>query len=141
MLNLDTPKTVEEIRARTLNYFAECDREGKPSTITGLGVALGFRSRPKLLEARFHPEIGDAVELALTLVEQRYEEKLSYGACQGAIFALKNMGWNDRQDLYLARGEDPLQLESGSVSALIQSHRDAIQAMNPKALEASTHEQ
>lgn len=89
-------KTPAEFEAFVNLYFETTIRP----TLTGLILFLGFKGR-----AQFHEfpktkkgKIYEASVLwARTRVEQAYEEKLASPAAGGAIFALKNMGWSDKQ--------------------------------------------
>lgn len=75
------------------------DRKPEPETITGLALYLGFRSKGTLYEYAKKNEFSDYVKRALLVVEQKYELQLSYTSPTGAIFALKNMGWKDKQEI------------------------------------------
>lgn len=78
-------------------------------TISGLCHYLGFESRQSFYdyaERNQHetPEIKDQfayiIKRARLFIEQEYEELLSEGNPAGAIFALKNMGWKDKQEIH-----------------------------------------
>ena len=68
-------------------------------TITGLCYHIGFESR----QAFYHLEKEDkfcyTIKRARLFMEQEYEEQLQVGNTVGAIFALKNFGWIDKQSL------------------------------------------
>ena len=87
----------DELDTRADTYFAAC--EGKPMTVTGLALALGLSSRESLDEYGRRPEFSDSVKRAKAHVQAAYEARLSEAACTGAIFALKNMGWSDKQEI------------------------------------------
>jgi len=108
-------KTVEALSKKIDEYFTKGvnkrrvilgsgkDAEVKEipiPTITGLVYYLGFVSRQSFYELEVHPVFGDTVKRARLKIEQEYEEALRSG-CQvaGPIFALKNMGWFDRQEI------------------------------------------
>ena len=75
-------------------YFAECD---KP-TLAGLAVALNI-SRSTLYLYSYKDGFSDIIKKAREKVEGLYEERLLYSdKPTGVIFALKNMGWKDRND-------------------------------------------
>jgi site-specific DNA-adenine methylase len=78
-------------------YFATCEDEERPITMSGLAYALGFTSRNSLYNYEEKPEFSVPIKRALLRIEQAYEERLSGSACTGAIFALKNRGWKDTQ--------------------------------------------
>ena len=72
---------------------------GRPPTITGLALALGFTSRQGLLNYQAKDEFVDTVTRAKARVEQYTEERLfdSSGA-NGAKFSLANnfKGWTEK---------------------------------------------
>lgn len=77
------------------NYF---ESEKQP-TLAGLAVALDI-SRSTLYNYEGKDEFLDIVKKARERVERVYENILVYGGQPtGVIFALKNMGWADRQDI------------------------------------------
>lgn len=76
------------------------DRDPEPPTITGLTLHLGFAARQSLLDYMDRgDEFSDMVKRAKTRVEHGYEMGLFGQSPTGAIFALKNMGWADKQDV------------------------------------------
>lgn len=68
-------------------------------TITGLCLFLGFESRQSFYEYELKPEFTYTIKKARLLIESEYEEMLQAGNTAGAIFALKNFGWTDRQEI------------------------------------------
>ena len=96
-------KSVNEIESISKEYFKKCDNEGIPYTITGLALALGTY-RDVLLDyanrAHNQPEdLSDAIKTAKEKVVNYAETKLFSTTPTGAIFALKNHGWSDKQEL------------------------------------------
>jgi len=67
-------------------------------TITGLVLYLGFESRQSFYDLEKVEKFSYTIKRARTLIEQNYEELLQTGNVSGAIFALKNFGWTDRQE-------------------------------------------
>lgn len=65
-------------------------------TITGLAHYLGFASRQSFYDYEEKVEFSYIIKRARLEIEINYEEQLQYGNVTGAIFALKNMGWDDR---------------------------------------------
>jgi hypothetical protein len=94
-----TIATPEEFDAKADAYFATCTENEKPVTLTGLVIALGFVSRQSLTDYAAKPEFSDSVKRAKLRVENAYEERLDSQKPTGPIFALKNMGWADKQVL------------------------------------------
>lgn len=88
----NNPKKLEKI---INNYFLE---EDKP-TLTGLAIYLGM-SRETLNQYKNKDMFSDIIKKAREKVMAIYEEKMIYANNPtGVIFALKNMGWKDRQDV------------------------------------------
>lgn len=72
--------------------------EKKP-TLAGLAYFLGV-DRQTLYNYKDRPEFFDIIKKATDFVEARYEERLIYeNNPTGVIFALKNMGWKDKQEI------------------------------------------
>lgn len=66
---------------------------------SGLALHLGFESRKSLWEYGKKPEFSNSVKRALLRIEQYYEENLLTKNATGAIFALKNFDWKDKQEV------------------------------------------
>lgn len=98
-LKIPTP---EEFTALADAFFAECDEKKRPYTITGLALACGFSSRRDLINYAQRPEFLHAVNSAKARVEAFAESRLYEGPATGPIFALKNFGWSDTQDINLS---------------------------------------
>lgn len=81
------------------NYFAKCDEDDEPLTMTGLALALGFSTRKSLLDYSEKIEFVNIIKKAHLKVECGYEKRLSAGQPTGAIFALKNMDWHDKTEV------------------------------------------
>lgn len=120
-------KTVEELDAAINDYFENCpdkriiklkNSEGGeyieyvPSyTITGLALHLGFVDRRSLYDYNERPQFSHSIKMARTRIEKVYENLLHSGQCTGAIFALKNFGWKDKQEIeHAGSSENPLKI-------------------------------
>ena len=69
-------------------------------TWSGLALYLGFVSRDSLWDYSKKPEFSDSVKKALSKIESIYEQRMNKSNNpSGAIFALKNFGWKDRQEI------------------------------------------
>lgn len=68
-------------------------------TITGLCIYLGFESRQSFYDYESRPEFSYTIKKARLFIENEYEEMLNTGNTTGAIFALKNFGWTDKQEI------------------------------------------
>lgn len=81
----------------------------KPPTITGLALFLGFVSRQSFYEYKEKPEFTYTIKRARLRVEQVYEQHLFSKTPAGAIFALKNLGWSDKQEIDHTSGGEKIQ--------------------------------
>lgn len=91
-------ESVQALREKVDAYFAECDLKKDPYTITGLAVYLET-SRQSLINYEDRPEFFDTIKGAKDKVEAYAEKRLFSGNATGPIFALKNFGWSDKQEL------------------------------------------
>jgi hypothetical protein len=97
--------TPEEMDRLVEEYGAERLMDGKPVTLTGILRHLGLYSRATLGEYEKRDGFSEPVKRIRSLVETAYEERLHGANATGAIFALKNMGWSDKQEHELS-GKD-----------------------------------
>jgi len=67
-------------------------------TITGLVLYCGFCSRQSFYAYEAKKEFSYIIKKARTMIEKEYEILLQKGLGAGAIFALKNFGWTDKQE-------------------------------------------
>lgn len=74
-------------------------RHPEPLTITGLALYLGFASRQSFYDYEKDGEFSYAIKRARLKIEQSYEYALHGTSPTGAIFALKNFGWKDKQEV------------------------------------------
>lgn len=74
-------------------------REPEPATITGLALYLGFESRQSIYDYEKNGRFSYTVKRARLRIEQEYEKKLHGANPTGPIFALKNFGWRDQQQM------------------------------------------
>ena len=87
-------------------YFAFCTEKKEPITWTGLALFMGFSSRKELMNyENYDGGMAEAAARARSLVEYAYEMRLDRDKPTGAIFALKNMGWSDRQGIDLTSSD------------------------------------
>ena len=87
--------SVEEMEIAIDEYFAKAEIV----TITGLALHLGFNSRQSLINYQEKNEFLDTIKKAKARVEMAYEERLIMRGNGGDIFALKNFGWQDKQEI------------------------------------------
>ena len=73
------------------------DRPPDPPTISELALYLGFESRAAFEHYEAEGEFAITVRRARLRIEAEYEKKLHQQAPTGAIFALKSLGWGERE--------------------------------------------
>ena len=101
-------KSAEELEKAITEYFEDkgpvYDDDGSfirynPPTVTGLALFLGFFSRQSMYDYGEKKEYSYIMKRARACIENHYENSLNNNSSTGAIFALKNMGWADRQEI------------------------------------------
>ncbi len=92
-------KTAQEIQDKIDDYFEQRIENEKPFTITGLAYHLGFESRQSIYDYEKNGEFSYTIKRARLQVEKYAEDKLFSTTPTGAIFALKNHGWSDKQEI------------------------------------------
>lgn len=94
----------EKVNERKVQFW-----ETRP-TITGLTLFLGFESRQSFYDYQERPGFSYAIKQARLKIESIYENMLgTKTGTVGAIFALKNMTWSDKQEIDHTSGGDKLQ--------------------------------
>lgn len=82
------------------DYFTSTKAQKESPTITGLALHLGFASRQSFYDYEGREPFSYTIKRARLRVECEYEKMLSGGKIAiGAIFALKNFGWTDKQEI------------------------------------------
>ncbi len=105
-------KTPTCLQKKIDEYFANCPDKRTiltkmgafdvpAPTITGLAFFLGFESRQSFYDYENNEEFSYAIKRSRLRIEREYEKLLCTSTPSGAIFALKNFGWKDKQDLDL----------------------------------------
>jgi len=105
-------QTADELQAKVQDYFDHGVNEreyvvgGKlvkipVPTITGLVLYLGFCDRQSFYDLEKQEKFSCTVKAARSAIEQKYEENLTSSSPVGSIFALKNFGWIDKQEVGL----------------------------------------
>lgn len=90
--------TPEELQAEIDKYFERCEQTKEPLTITGLALALDTY-RDVLMDYQNKDEFSNTVKRAKQRIEHAYEKRLIENGRAGDIFALKNFGWTDKQEI------------------------------------------
>lgn len=89
----------EELSSKIDEYFASQELANEPITITGLALYLGFCSRQSFYDYEEREQFSYTIKKARLRIENNYEQHLFSKAYPGAIFALKNFGWKDKQEI------------------------------------------
>jgi hypothetical protein len=92
-------KSPEEFEKLATAYFDKCKAENKKATICGLALGLGLSTRTSLDAYLSYEGFEEVAAAAKMRVEHEYEQRLFSSSPVGAIFALKNMGWQDKQQV------------------------------------------
>lgn len=92
-------KNSEDLQIAIDNYFTQEDIQERPFTITGLALYLGFESRQSIYDYEKSGEFSYSIKRARLKIENYAEIKLFSTTPTGAIFALKNHGWKDKQEI------------------------------------------
>lgn len=127
-LKFNTP---EELQEQIDQYFNEVPRE--EWTITGLALALDT-DRITLIRYEDRPEFSNTVKRAKSMVENSYEIDLKKNGRVGTIFALKNFGWTDKQEVVHGISNDLL-VDDGFDSAISKIDDELNVFVDKKSLE------
>ena len=93
-------KTLTELEDKVNEYFAKTDDELLSQlSITGLALHLGFESRQSLYDYEKNKMFSYTIKRARLRIENFYELCLTGRNPAGSIFALKNFGWTDKQQI------------------------------------------
>lgn len=90
----DNPEVLE---SKVNEYFNDCIKTKQHPKITGLTLYLGFCELKSLDDYEKKEEFVHIIKRSRLAVQLSYEQLLISNNATGAIFALKNMGWSDRQ--------------------------------------------
>ena len=94
-------ETQDEMIKSIDEYFEALSRDKEPATITGLMLSLGFATRQSFADYIEKDEFSYALSYARMRIENAYEQNLHKANALGSVFALKNMGWQDKTVLEL----------------------------------------
>lgn len=92
-------KTPKEFDEKVEEYQRYCIKRNEPVTWTGLALFMGFAARACIDEYANYDGFSYSVKRAKTFVEWHYEMRLCGDKPTGAIFALKNFGWQDKSEV------------------------------------------
>lgn len=98
----------DDFDAAVDDYLDWCEAEGKPITWTGMALHMGFAGRSCIDEYATYDGFSYSVKRAKSIVENAYEVGLVSGGipAAGAIFALKNFKWVDKQEIDVTSREE-----------------------------------
>jgi hypothetical protein len=88
--------TPEEFDAAVDKYLENLG--DKPVSLTGMLLSMGIYCKNTFYSYEKKDGFSIPVKRARAIVENAYEERLHGNSPTGAIFALKNMGWTDKQE-------------------------------------------
>lgn len=89
----------DEILDKAEEYLANCTEESRP-TRYGLFKACGFKTKQSFYDYKKDPDYAGVLEQVEFMIEGKYEQQLANGRGDGGIvFALKQYGWNDKQQI------------------------------------------
>ena len=91
-------ETPEQLQKQIDKYFLDCEANNEPLTITGLALALDTY-RDVLMDYQNKDEFSYTIKKAKQRIENAYEKRLIANGRSGDIFALKNFGWVDKQEV------------------------------------------
>ena len=92
-------QTEEELHSKIREYLDSVIVKEDQPTITGLAYYLGFESRQSFYDCEAKEQFSYTIKRARLLIEANYEQALFSKNPTGPIFALKNFGWRDRQEI------------------------------------------
>lgn len=89
-----------ELQLKIDGFFLACTEAKERPTVTGLTLHLGFADKSTLYDYRDkeNTDFSHPIKKALTKIENELEKRLENNSVAGIIFALKNMGWKDKQE-------------------------------------------
>ncbi len=109
MRKLQKTISVDTFSDKADKYFANTDPD--EYTLTGLLLELGI-SKKTFYKYRDDDNYTDLVEKCQLMIENKYEKALMIkNCCTGALFALKNFGWTDRQETVLSGGNNAIEVK------------------------------
>jgi hypothetical protein len=101
-LKWDDPEAFDKAVDEYFKHFEE-HLDMRP-TWTGLAIWLGFESRQSLEDYKKREGFSYPIKKALLRIEYEYEKAIFSKNPAGAIFALKNFGWKDKQEVEQSGG-------------------------------------
>ena len=126
-------KTDEELVSKIEEYFNTTPNNNV--TITGIALYLGFQSRQSFYDYEKKSDFAYTIRRARLIIENGYETILKGGDNNtGSIFALKNFGWTDRQDINQNITADVKTSKKYDLSKLNDEELEAYENLAKKAM-------
>lgn len=94
-----TYKNPKDLEKKIQKYLATTELTGDPLTISGLCYHCGFESRQSFYDYEKKDAFSYTIKRARFAIEVSYEKNLHSKTPAGSIFALKNLGWSDNQQI------------------------------------------
>ncbi len=111
--------TPEEVEQKINEYFKITDKD--EWTITGLCLHIGI-NKDTFYEYVKLDEYMDATSKARLMVEHSYELSLRKNGRSGDIFALKNFGWTDKQEIEQVNVNVEAELTEEEADAILKKY-------------------
>ena len=92
-------RAVKDDQGNVISEVQVWTRDPEAKSITGLALFLGFESRQSIYDYEKNGKFSYIIKRAKLAVEAGYEQALHGKAYAGAIFALKQFGWTDKQEI------------------------------------------
>jgi hypothetical protein len=89
----------EELEDEITAYLVHCYENSIKLTISGLVLFCGFSDRKSFYEYEENRAFTHIIKKARGIITLHYEGLLTEAFPQGAVFALKNLGWNAEEKI------------------------------------------
>jgi hypothetical protein len=89
----------EELEEEITGYFIHCYENNIKLTISGLVLYCGFSDRKSFYAYEENRDFSHIIKKARGIITLHYENLLTEAFPQGAVFALKNLGWNAEEKI------------------------------------------
>ena len=122
-------KSPEEFDAKVDEYVEQCIEDGEPILWTGMALHLGFYGRAEMDNYMGYDGFSNSVKRAKAIVEMGYEKLLALGGGSGPIFALKNFGWVDKQEIDHSSPDGSMSPGEVSITVTKQDIKDVLDMM------------
>jgi hypothetical protein len=94
-----------------------------------MALHLGFYGRQEMDNYMGYDGFSDSVKRAKAIVEMGYEKLLALGGGSGPIFALKNFGWVDKQEIDHSSPDGSMSPGEVNITVTKQDIKDVLDMM------------